>query len=41
MAFLGQDQVKCKIVEVNKCLQKVRNFTYLGCKISYESGKDI
>jgi hypothetical protein len=25
----------------NKCLQQVRSFKYLGCKISYENVKDV
>jgi len=25
----------------NKCLQQVKNFKYLGRKISYENGKDV
>ena len=25
----------------NKCLQQVKNFKYLGHKISYENGKDV
>jgi hypothetical protein len=25
----------------NKCLKQVRSFKYLGCKISYENGKDV
>jgi len=31
MAFLGQDPLRCKIVVDKKCLQKLRNFKYLGC----------
>lgn len=38
--FLGQDPLRCKIVAVNKCLQHGKNFKHLGCKISYENGKD-
>ena len=34
MAFLGQDPVRYKIVVDNKCLQKIKNFKYLGCEIS-------
>jgi hypothetical protein len=41
MAFLGQDTVKCKIVVDNKLLQKVKNFKYFGCEISYENEKSI
>jgi phage major head subunit gpT-like protein len=37
MAFLGQDPVICKIVVGNKCLQKSKNFKYLGCENSYEN----
>jgi hypothetical protein len=40
MAFLGQDQVICKIIVDNKCLQ-VKTFKYLGCEISFENEKDI
>ena len=38
--FLGQDQVRGKIVVDDKCLQ-VKNLKYLGCEISYENGKAI
>ena len=41
LAFLGQDAVRCKFVVGNKCLQKSKNFKYLGCEISYENGKGI
>jgi len=41
MEFLGQDPVSGKIFVVNKCLQKGKNFKYLGCEIFYENGKDI
>ena len=34
MAFLGQDPVRFKTVMDNKCLQKLKNFVYLGCEIS-------
>jgi hypothetical protein len=37
MDFLGQEPVKCKIVEDKKCLQQYRIFKYLGCKISPEN----
>jgi hypothetical protein len=40
MAFLGQLSVRCKIV-VDKCLQEVKNFKYLGCEISYKNEKFI
>jgi hypothetical protein len=40
MAFSGQDSLRCKILVNNKCLQ-VKNFQYLGCEISLESGKHI
>jgi hypothetical protein len=41
MALLGQDAVRRTIIVNNGCLQQVRNFKYLGCKISYENEKDI
>jgi len=41
MAFSRRDPARSKIIVDNKCLQQVRNFKYLGCKISYENGKDI
>ena len=41
MAFLGQDPVRSKIIVDNKCWQRVNNFKYLGCEISYEDGQDI
>jgi hypothetical protein len=34
MSFMVQDPAECKIVEDNKCLQKVRNFKYVGYEIS-------
>ena len=36
MSFSGQELDKSKINVGNKRLQQVRNFKYLGCKISYE-----
>jgi hypothetical protein len=33
--------VRCKNGVNNKCLQQVKNFKYLGLKISYENGKDV
>jgi hypothetical protein len=41
MKLSGQDPVRCKIIVDNKCLQQVKNFKYLGCKISYENEKYI
>ena len=41
MEFLGQDPLRCKIVEDNKCLQQIKNFKYLGYEISYKIGKGI
>ena len=40
IAFSGQHSVRCKIV-VDKCLQEVKNFKYLGCEISYKNEKFI
>jgi hypothetical protein len=40
-AFLRQDQVRCKIVMNNKCLQQLKNFKYLRCEISYGNEEDI
>ena len=40
MAFLGEEQVICKIIVDYECLQ-VKNFKYLGCETSYENEKDI
>jgi hypothetical protein len=39
MAFLEQNPVGCKTIVDNKCLQQVKNFKYLGCKIFYENKK--
>jgi hypothetical protein len=39
MAFLGQDQITCKIIVDNKCLQ-VKKFKHLVCETSYEKGKE-
>ena len=36
MAFVGQDPVRCKIMD-NTCLQPVKNLKYLICEISYEN----
>jgi len=41
MPFLGQDPVRCKIVVHSNWLQKVQNFNYLCCEMSYENVKDI
>jgi hypothetical protein len=40
VAFLEKDAVRCKII-VDKCLQRVKNFKYLGCEISCGNEKDI
>jgi hypothetical protein len=40
IAFLGQHSVRCKIA-VDKCLQAVKYFKYLGCEISYKNEKFI
>jgi len=37
MATLGQDPARFKIIVDNRCLQKVKNFKYLGCEIFYEN----
>jgi len=39
VAFLGQDPVRCKIVVHNNWLQKLENFKYLCCEMSYENEK--
>jgi hypothetical protein len=39
MTLLGQDPVRCKFVVDNKCLQRVKNFKYIGRKIFYENGR--
>jgi hypothetical protein len=39
MALLGQDPVRCKFVVDNKCLQRVKNFKYIGREIFYENGR--
>jgi hypothetical protein len=41
MAILGRDPVRCKIAVGNKCLQKSKDFKYVGCEIFYENGKDM
>jgi hypothetical protein len=41
MLYLGQDQLRSKIIADNKCLQIVQYFIYLGREISYEDGEDI
>jgi len=37
MAFLRHQPVSCKIVVDSNCLQQVRNFKYINCKISYKN----
>jgi hypothetical protein len=39
-AFLGQDEVRCKIIVDNKCSQQIENFKCLHYEISYENDKD-
>ena len=41
LEFWGQDELWCKILAVNKRLQNVKNYKYLGCEISSENEKDI
>jgi phage major head subunit gpT-like protein len=41
IAFLGKDPLRRKIIADNKCLQQVKNFKYLSCKIAYENKKQI
>jgi len=41
IAFLDKTHpVRCEKCVNNKCSQ-VKSFKYLGCKISYENGKDV
>ena len=37
----GHDPVRCKIFVDNECWQEVKNFKYLGSKVSYENKADI
>jgi hypothetical protein len=39
--ILGQDPVRRQIVEDEKCLQKAKDFKYLGCEIFYENEKKV
>jgi hypothetical protein len=41
VAFLGLDPVRCKIVVGKKCLQKSKNFKYLGYEIAYKNANGI
>jgi hypothetical protein len=41
MTILGQDPARFKVIVDNKCLQKVKNFKYLGCEISHENLKKV
>jgi hypothetical protein len=41
IAFVGKNPVRRKIIVDNICLQQVKNFKCLGCKISYENKKEI
>ena len=41
MAFKGRDPVRTKIVIVNKIIEQVNMFNYLGNTISYEKELDI
>ena len=37
ISFVGKDPVRRKIIVDNKCLQQVKNFKCLGCKIACEN----
>jgi len=39
--LLAQDPVRCKFITVNKSLQQLKNFKYLGSEISYENEKYV
>jgi hypothetical protein len=41
MAFKGRVPVASKIVIDDTVLEQINTFTYLGCRILYEEGKDI
>jgi len=41
VAFLGQDQVRCKTAVDNRCLKQVKNFKCHGCEIPYGNEKDV
>jgi hypothetical protein len=40
-AFLGQDELRCKIIVDNKCSRQPENFKYFHCGIAYENEKDV
>jgi hypothetical protein len=41
MAFKGRDPIRSKTVIVNKIIEEVKSFKYLGNLISYEKEMDV
>ena len=39
--FVGTDNLRTKIITNNETLEKVIQFTYLGCSISYQFSNDV
>jgi hypothetical protein len=41
MAFIGHEPVRCKIIINDKIFEKVNEFKYLRCLISYKGERDV
>jgi len=39
--FVGEDRLRTKIIINDETLEKVSQFTYLGCSISYQFSNDV
>jgi len=39
--FVGTDHLRTKIIIIDETLEKVSQFTYLGCSISYQFSNDV
>ena len=41
IGFVGRDHLRTKIIINDKTLEKVSQFTYLGCSTSYQFSNDV
>jgi hypothetical protein len=39
--FVGTDHLRTKIIISDEILERVNQFTYLGCRISYHCSNDV
>ena len=41
LAFKGKDAVRTKLVIINKPIEQIQHFTYLGCDMTYNYDHDV